>query len=108
MKARPAQPANRGGCCRRLAWTRYRFEKNVTAAMPMLQAASHKVAERRVNFRVVLRWIERRKAERAARRLRVQTHRVEGGPRAKTRFVTLSLPQPKRLCPHRLKPLEHR
>ena len=56
MKSRPAEPVNKGECCHRLGWIRYQFDKNVIAGMPVLQAASHKGAEWRVDLRAVSRW----------------------------------------------------
>jgi phage terminase Nu1 subunit (DNA packaging protein) len=74
MKSRPAQPVNKGECCRRFGWSRYEFDKHVATGMPVIQAASHKGAEWRVDLRAVSRWIEKRKAEEAARRQRVREY----------------------------------
>jgi hypothetical protein len=78
MKSRHVQPVNEGERCRRFDWIQYEFDKNVTARMPVLQAASYKEAEGRVHLRTVSRWIEKRKAEEEARRLRAQACYVEG------------------------------
>jgi hypothetical protein len=77
MKSKPAQPVNKGACCRCFGWSRFQFDKNVIAGMPVIEAASHKGAEWRVDLRAVSRWIEKRRAEEAARRRRVQAYYEE-------------------------------
>jgi hypothetical protein len=106
MKSRPAQPVNKGECCHRLGWIRYQFDKNVIAGMPVLQVASHKGAEWRVDLRAVSRWIEKRKTEKAARRRRVQMCHVDGRPKPMARLAALSLSLLERLRARRPEPGE--
>jgi phage terminase Nu1 subunit (DNA packaging protein) len=77
MKSTPAQPVNKGECCRRFGWSKYELDRNVTAGMPVIEAASHRGAEWKVDLRAVSRWIEKHRAEEAARRRRLQEYYAE-------------------------------
>jgi phage terminase Nu1 subunit (DNA packaging protein) len=72
-----AERVTKSACCRRFGWTRYQFDKNVTAGMPVAEAAGHKGAEWRVDPRAVARWLAEREAHEAARRRRFQERYAE-------------------------------
>jgi hypothetical protein len=74
MKAKPAERLTKTACCGRFGWSRYEFDKNVAAGMPVLAAAAHKGDEWRVDSAAVQRWLARREAEEAARRRRLQVY----------------------------------
>ncbi len=70
MPTEPRERLTKTECCRRFGWTRYEFDKNAAAGMPVLEAAAHKGAEWRVDPAAVRRWLARRAAEEAERRRR--------------------------------------
>jgi hypothetical protein len=63
---------NKSECCRRFGWSRYQFDLNAFAGMPVVEAARHKGAEWRVDPKAVARWVAERKAEEIARQRRLQ------------------------------------
>src|SRR3954464_1010253 len=63
---------NKSECCRRFGWSRYQFDTNAFAGMPVVEAARHKGAEWRVDPKAVARWVAERKAEEIARQRRLQ------------------------------------
>ena len=77
MRAKRPEPVNKTGCCRRFGWSRYEFDKNAAAGMPVLRAAAHKGDEWVVDPAAVRRWLARREAEEAERRRRVAEYRQE-------------------------------
>src|SRR4051794_27442614 len=63
---------NKSECCRRFGWSRYQFDTNAFAGMPVVEAAGHKGAEWRVDPKAVARWLTQQKAEETARQQRLQ------------------------------------
>src|SRR3954451_6281576 len=63
---------NKSECCRRFGWSRYQFDLNAFAGMPVVEAARDKGAEWRVDPKAVAHWVAERKAEEIARQRRLQ------------------------------------
>src|SRR5215208_6704911 len=70
MASKPT--VNKSECCRRFSWSRYQFDTNAFAGMPVVEASRHKGAEWRVDPKAVARWVAERKAEEIARQRRLQ------------------------------------
>src|SRR3954464_11571830 len=68
---------NKSECCRRFGWSRYQFDLNAFAGMPVVEAAGHKGAEYRVDPRAGARWLAERKAQDEARQRRLQEQYAE-------------------------------
>jgi phage terminase Nu1 subunit (DNA packaging protein) len=67
---------NKTGCCQHFQWSRFQFDKNVAAGMPVVQAASHKGDEWKIDLTAVARWLrEMEEAAAARRRLRQERER---------------------------------
>ena len=77
MRAKPSERVTKTECCRRFGWTRYQFDLNVTAGMPVVEAAGHRGAEWRIDPAAVRRWLAERAAEQAARRRRAAAYHEE-------------------------------
>src|SRR3954454_20906124 len=88
MASKPT--VNKSECCRRFGWSRYQFDLNAFAGMPVVEAARHKGAEWRgraparhkgaewrVDPKAVARWVAERKAEEIARQRRLQEQYAE-------------------------------
>ena len=72
-----ARTVNKAECCRSFGWTRYQFDKNAAAGMPVVEAARHKGGEWRVDLRAVARWICEEEEREAARRRRYREREEE-------------------------------
>src|SRR3954454_6735605 len=68
---------NKSECCRRFGWSRYQFDLNASAGMPVVEAARHKGAEYRVDPKAVARWLAERKTEEMAQQRRLQEQYAE-------------------------------
>jgi phage terminase Nu1 subunit (DNA packaging protein) len=86
MQAKPPERVNKSECCRLMGWTRYQFDLNVTAGMPVAEPARSKGGEWKVDLRSVRRWVAKREAEEAARRRRLQAY-LEGQRREAERLA---------------------
>jgi hypothetical protein len=63
------QRVNKSGCCARFGWTRYEFDQQVAAGMPVIEAAAHRGREWAVDIRAVEDWLlDRQRAARERQR----------------------------------------
>jgi phage terminase Nu1 subunit (DNA packaging protein) len=67
---------NKTACCQHFRWSRFQFDKNVAAGMPVVQAAGHKGDEWKIDLTAVARWLRELEEAAAARhRLRQERER---------------------------------